>query len=105
MNSNKKFHLQLENEAVVGAVLKGIAKFKNPLPIALTNGIFVIQGPGLEEKLEYLLPNVLEVGAESTFQFSMTPQYEETTLVIANFHAKELSGAYGSAMVTVTNKA
>ena len=95
--------LQIDNGAAVGKVLEGTAKFKNPLPIALTNGTFVVQGPGLEEKLEYLLPNSLSVGGEVTYRFSMIPQYEETTLVIVNFYAKEMYRAYGAVTVSIAN--
>ena len=95
--------MQLENKSIVGKVLTGIATFKNPLPIALSNGKFTVQGPGLSEKLNYFLKDDVKVGGIATYQFSMIPQYQETTLVIVNFYAKELTGAYGSATVTITN--
>ena len=83
-------------------MIKGTAKFKNPLPIPLSSGIFKVQGPGLENALEFILPNILKVNDEILFHFSMVPKDEGYAMIIAKFLSKELI-ASGSKRIKILN--
>ncbi|XP_043792273.1 annulin isoform X2 [Apis laboriosa] len=87
--------ITLENEAVAGNELKATAKFQNPLPIPLSKGRFLIEGPGLDEQLKVKLSEAVRTGAYAECSFSMVPRYEGRATIAAKFYSKELEDVDG----------
>lgn len=87
--------LQLETNPVVGEVLEAVAKFKNPLPIPLKKGKFVIEGPGLKEQLKLKLLENVEVGADAICKFSMIPEFEGRSTIAVKFASRDLDDVDG----------
>ncbi|KAG7204155.1 hypothetical protein KM043_001995 [Ampulex compressa] len=87
--------IMLEDEPVVGEKLNAIAKFRNPLPIALKKGRFLIEGPGLDEQLKLKLSETVEADADAECAFSMIPKLEGRATIAAKFYSKELEDVDG----------
>lgn len=93
--------LQLGNDAKVDKPLKAKASFINPLPIPLTNGIFLIEGPGLLSQLEIKITGNVQPGKKISSDFTLTPRSEGTAAIIAKFTSVELNDVNGFLIVKV----
>lgn len=80
---------------MVGETLNARAKFKNPLPIPLKKGRFLIEGPGLEEQLKLKLSETVDVDGDAECSFSMVPKFEGRATIAAKFYSKELEDVDG----------
>ncbi|XP_011169553.1 annulin isoform X1 [Solenopsis invicta] len=87
--------IMLHNDAVVGQTLHASAKFRNPLPIPLRKGRFLIEGPGLDEQLKLKLSEPVEVDADAECSFSMMPKLEGRARIAAKFYSRELEDVDG----------
>ncbi|XP_043667444.1 annulin isoform X1 [Vespula pensylvanica] len=87
--------IELLDEPIVGETLNATARFKNPLPIPLRKGRFLIEGPGLEQQLKIKLSEPVEVDADAECSFSMTPKQEGRATIAAKFYSKELEDVDG----------
>lgn len=87
--------IMLHNDAVVGQTLHASAKFRNPLPIPLRKGTFLIEGPGLNEQLKLKLLEPVEVDADAECSFSMMPKLEGQARIAAKFYSRELEDVDG----------
>ncbi|XP_046608601.1 annulin isoform X1 [Neodiprion virginianus] len=87
--------IQVTEEPIIGGELHAIATFKNPLPIPLNRGRFLIEGPGLDKQLKLKLKDKVEVGEEASCMFSMTPRIEGRSTIAAKFHSDELEDVDG----------
>ncbi|XP_076234244.1 transglutaminase isoform X1 [Calliopsis andreniformis] len=87
--------ITLENEPVVGETLNARAKFRNPLPIPLKKGRFLIEGPGLEEELKLKLSETVDLDADAECSFSMVPKFEGRATIAAKFYSKQLEDVDG----------
>lgn len=85
----------MHNDAVVGQILNASAKFRNPLPIPLKKGKFLIEGPGLDEQLKLKLSEPVEVDEDAECEFSMIPKLEGRARIAAKFYSKELEDVDG----------
>lgn len=86
---------QRRTDAVVNEVLEASATFKNPLPISLKKGQFLIEGPGLDKQLKLKLPSSVQPGDNATCTFSMTPKLDGRSTIAVKFHSKELDDVDG----------
>lgn len=87
--------IEVKGVPIVGEELNATARFKNPLPIPLKKGKFLIEGPGLEEQLKLKLNETVEVGGEASCAFSMVPKLEGRSTIAAKFYSKELEDVDG----------
>jgi transglutaminase 1 len=85
----------LHNNAIVGQTFNASAKFRNPLPVPLKKGRFLIEGPGLDEQLKLKLSEPVEVDADAECTFSMIPKLEGRARVAAKFYSRELEDVDG----------
>lgn len=85
----------MHSDAIVGQTLNASAKFRNPLPIPLKKGVFLIEGPGLDEQLKLKLSEPVEVDADAECTFSMIPKLEGRARIAAKFYSKELEDVDG----------
>ena len=76
-------------------MLEASARFKNPLPIPLKRGKFIIEGPGLKEQLKLKLIENVEVGGMAVCRFSMTPDIGGRATIAAKFYSKDLDDVDG----------
>ncbi|XP_065205976.1 annulin-like [Planococcus citri] len=92
--SLQKLHVKIEvnNEPVVANAVQVTARFKNPLPIPLTGGMFCIGG--VEQMVIPLLGDV-EVGGEVICPFQVTPLFEGKQMIIIKFYSQELKDVDG----------
>ncbi|XP_044595670.1 LOW QUALITY PROTEIN: annulin-like [Cotesia glomerata] len=84
-----------QSEAVVDYPLEATASFINPLPIPLTNGKFLIQGPGLDTQLKIRVNKDILSGEKASCKFSMTPKFAGRSTIVAKFYSKELDDVDG----------
>ncbi|XP_058804914.1 annulin isoform X2 [Phymastichus coffea] len=96
--------IELESSPVVGELLEATAHFKNPLPIPLKRGKFLIDGPGLEEQLKLRLSENVEVGGKAACRFSMTPGFSGRATIAAKFYSRELDDVDGFLNFMVKHK-
>ncbi|XP_011689029.1 PREDICTED: annulin-like [Wasmannia auropunctata] len=87
--------ITLHNDAIVGQTLRATAKFRNPLPIPLRKGRFLIEGPGLDEQLKLKLSEDVGVVADAKCSFSMIPKLEGRAIIVAKFYSIELDDVDG----------
>ncbi|XP_020284577.1 annulin isoform X2 [Pseudomyrmex gracilis] len=87
--------IMLLSDAVVGQTLNATAQFRNPLPIPLKKGRFLIEGPGLDEQLKIKLLESVEVNEEAKCTFSMIPKLEGRARIAAKFYSRELEDVDG----------
>lgn len=85
----------MHNDAVVGQTLHASAKFRNPLPIPLRKGRFLIEGPGLDEQLKLKLSEPVGVDEDAECSFSMMPKLEGRARIAAKFYSRELEDVDG----------
>lgn len=83
------------DDAIVGQTLTASAKFRNPLPVPLKKGRFLIEGPGLDEQLKLKLSESVEVDADAECVFSMIPKLEGRARITAKFYSRELEDVDG----------
>ncbi|XP_063239972.1 annulin [Bacillus rossius redtenbacheri] len=86
---------KLEGNAVQGQELSAVATIKNPLPIPLKKGQFLIEGPGLATQLKLKVPQTIAVEGEASVSFKMTPKFPGRATIIAKFTSKELEDVDG----------
>ncbi|XP_057325796.1 annulin-like isoform X1 [Microplitis mediator] len=84
-----------QTEAIVGYILDATASFINPLPITLTGGKFLIDGPGLDQQLKIKVPNDVPPGEKVSCKFSMIPKFSGRSTIVAKFYSKELDDVDG----------
>lgn len=87
--------LQLHNDVIVGQTLYASAKFRNPLPIPLRKGNFLIEGPGIDEQLNVKLSEPVEVDEDAQCTFFMIPRQEGYSRIAAKFYSRELEDVDG----------
>ncbi|XP_012267680.2 annulin isoform X2 [Athalia rosae] len=87
--------IQVKGESILGEELHATASFKNPLPIPLKKGRFLIEGPGLEGNMKLKLSDTVEVGGEAICSFSMVPKLEGRATIAAKFYSNELEDVDG----------
>lgn len=87
--------IELDSQPLMGELLEGTARFKNPLPIPLRRGKFLVEGPGLREQLKLKLTEDVEVGAEALCRFSMTPEIAGRATIAVKFYSKDLDDVDG----------
>ncbi|XP_011147377.2 annulin isoform X2 [Harpegnathos saltator] len=85
----------LDNDPIVGQTLHATAKFRNPLPIPLKKGRFLIEGPGLNQQLKLKLTEPVEVDKDVKCTFSMIPKMEGRARIVAKFYSRELEDVDG----------
>lgn len=85
----------MHNDPIVGQTLYASAKFRNPLPVSLKKGRFLIEGPGLNEQLKLKLSEPVEVDADAECTFSMIPKLEGRARIAAKFYSRELEDVDG----------
>ncbi|XP_011689027.1 PREDICTED: annulin-like [Wasmannia auropunctata] len=87
--------ITLHDDAIVGQTLRATAKFRNPLPIPLRKGRFLIEGPGLDKQLKLKLSKPVEVDADAECSFSVIPKLEGRAMIAAKFYSIELDDVDG----------
>ncbi|KAH8353156.1 hypothetical protein KR084_009309, partial [Drosophila pseudotakahashii] len=66
----------------------------NPLPITLHEGVFIVEGPGLEQPLKFKMGDIA-VGHAVGVTFKYTPPYAGSGTMVAKFTSKELDDVDG----------
>lgn len=89
------YFLQNKTDAVVGKSLKGTVSLINPLPIALTNGKFVIEASGLKNRLEIKVTGSIQPGKKANGDFTITPKIGGKSVIAVRFSSKELTHVHG----------
>lgn len=84
--------------------LQANASLTNPLPLPLRNGVFFIDGTGLDEQLNIKLTDNIKSNEKVTVTFSMIPKYEGKMTIAAKFYSSELDDVDGFVDFTVKPK-
>nr|CAD7601167.1 unnamed protein product [Timema genevievae] len=87
--------IKIEGEPVQGQEFSAVATLKNPLPIPLKKGQFLIEGPGITSQLKIKVPQNVAPNTEATVTFKMTPKFSGRSTIVAKFVAKELEDVDG----------
>ncbi|XP_014223313.1 annulin [Trichogramma pretiosum] len=96
--------IQLDGEPMVGELLEATARFRNPLPIPLKRGKFIVEGPGLKEQLKLKLVENVEVGGDAVCRFSLTPDRPGRATIAAKFYSKDLDDVDGYTSFVVRHR-
>ncbi|XP_017060319.2 LOW QUALITY PROTEIN: annulin-like [Drosophila ficusphila] len=83
-----------EGNLVVHKKSKVIMSLKNPLPIPLRKGVFIVEGPGIKHPLKLKIAEV-PMGGNATADFEYTPPYYGHVAMVAKFSCKELDEVDG----------
>ncbi|CAB0036526.1 unnamed protein product [Trichogramma brassicae] len=96
--------IQLDGEPMVGELLEATARFRNPLPIPLKRGKFIVEAPGLKEQLKLKLIENVEVGGDAVCRFSLTPDRPGRATIAAKFYSKDLDDVDGYTSFVVRHR-
>lgn len=89
------FFLQKKTDAVIGKPLKAKASLINPLAIPLTNGTFLVEGPGLNSQLKIKLTGHVQPGKKVSCDFAMLPKFDGSAAIAVKFYSRELNDVNG----------
>ncbi|XP_017013210.2 annulin-like [Drosophila takahashii] len=67
---------------------------ENPLPIPLTNCMFIVEGPGIEQPLKFKVGET-PVGGKAIATFKYTPPYAAHGVMVVKFNSEELEDVDG----------
>ncbi|XP_049802797.1 annulin isoform X1 [Schistocerca nitens] len=87
--------IKLEGEPVQGQEMSAVATLKNPLPIPVKKGQFLIEGPGIAKTQKIKLSQNIAPGEEASVNFKFTPKYDGRATIAAKFTSKELDDVDG----------
>ncbi|XP_022901422.2 annulin-like isoform X1 [Onthophagus taurus] len=93
--------IDVANKNQVGRQVQGCVGIKNPLPIPLKKGEFLIEAPGLGKQLKIKLKNDIPPHGEITEQFMFTPEMPGLQTVAAKFVSKQLDDVEGFKQIVV----
>ncbi|XP_037795328.1 annulin-like [Penaeus monodon] len=93
--------IEVDGELRVGQESKCTATFKNPLPMALTRGRFIIQGAGLTRVQFVRLKDAVPVGGCAKCEFLVKPTLSGEKTVNVMFDSKQLEDVDGHLAVNV----
>lgn len=94
--------IECPGELTVKREAKCRASFKNPLPIALTKGRFMIQGGGLTKVQFINLKEAVPVGGEAACDFTITPTIKGEKSISIIFDSRQLEDVDGMLTVQVS---
>ncbi|KAH8352239.1 hypothetical protein KR084_002936, partial [Drosophila pseudotakahashii] len=83
-----------EDVIMVGKKMDVTMSLKNPLPIPLQKGVFIVEGPGIEQPLK-LKVGETPVGGKAMATFKYTPPYAGHGVMVVKFISKELDDVHG----------
>lgn len=89
-----------EEEIHTGTPFHATVKFSNPLPYALHDCRFLVEGPGIEGYKEEKIRSVKE-GEDLVHKIKLTPKRPGSRMLMVSFTSTELRGIKGSAVLTV----
>ncbi|XP_054723069.1 annulin-like [Uloborus diversus] len=87
--------IQVDGEIVQNHPITVTATLTNPLPKALKNGEFIIEGPSFGKPVKLKMKGNIQPGAEAKVKCQMTPSTSGYKTVIAKFKSKELDDIDG----------
>ncbi|XP_035710698.1 annulin isoform X2 [Folsomia candida] len=96
-----KFDIRNVDGLIVGQPFKGTVKLKNPLPVPLTKGQFLIESPGLGEPLKLNVKEKVEPGESATADFQLVAQLDGEKTISAKFNSRELDDVDGFVKITI----
>ncbi|XP_045598315.1 hemocyte protein-glutamine gamma-glutamyltransferase [Procambarus clarkii] len=95
-----RINVQILAPGVAGKPLPCKFSFTNPLPIALTSCVLVIDGPGLTRPKKIPISDV-GAKAEMVYELKVYPLTEANCTLVATFNSTELLNLSGSAPVEI----
>ncbi|XP_046385500.1 annulin-like isoform X2 [Ischnura elegans] len=93
--------IKTEGELVQGKEFTATASLKNPLPIPLRKGQFIIEGQGLTHQLKIKMAQDIPPGGDAIASFNITPTFHGQKTIAAKFTSKELEDVDGFIVVKV----
>lgn len=81
---------EFEGDTIEGQPFTCHAYLTNPLPVSITRGYFLVEGPGLMDPLKVSIKKSVLPGEEARVTFSVTPRTSGDKTISAKFISKEL---------------
>ncbi|XP_044250920.1 annulin-like [Drosophila takahashii] len=85
---------EVEEEEGERRMMDVTMSLENPLPIPLTKGMFIVEGPGIEKPLKFKVGET-PVGGEARASFEYTPRYARRGTIVVRFDSEELEDVNG----------
>ncbi|KAG5891827.1 hypothetical protein JTB14_035849 [Gonioctena quinquepunctata] len=96
--------IKLQETPVEDTEVAARISVENPLPVPLKNGVFYVEGPGIEDKLKVKVKETVPSGGVAKGEFKFTPPRTGRHTIAAKFVSKELDDVDGYVIIMVGPK-